>query len=199
MINLLLRARDLKHVAVFSVHEPPHPSAGRVEQAEEMLFIKEGFSWSAAIFPPFWLAARSAWGALVGYFAVAAALIAGLAALNLGENWMCLAIIALNTFVGFEATNLQRWALDKAGWVDHGTVSGRTQEDCERRFFDLWLGSMPASESLVALTITMKRIAFSPSVLRRCPEVPEENLRSDVTTNEASGIRHGQCSPAKIF
>lgn len=144
MISLLLRARDLKHVAVYSIHEPPNSLPDRLDRAEQMLFIKEGFSWGAAVLPPVWLASRSAWGALALYLAVAAGLCGALTALGFGPNWITLALLALNAFVGFEATNLQRWALDRAGWTDHGTVSGRTQEDCERRFFDIWLTGSPA-------------------------------------------------------
>lgn len=163
MISLLLRAKDLKHVSVFSVHEPPTGLSDRLDRAEGMLFIKEGFSWGAAIFSPFWLAAREAWLALAGYFVAVAAILGVMAALSAGEGWTGLAIVALHAFVGLEAANLYRRTLDRSGWIDHGTVSGRTEEDCERRFFDIWLSGVPAVTSTLSPVETGDRTAAEPS------------------------------------
>ena len=49
----------------------------------------------------------------------------------------------LNLLIGFEADALRRWALDRKGWQMLGSVSGRTVDECERRFFDGWLPSQP--------------------------------------------------------
>ena len=49
----------------------------------------------------------------------------------------------LTRLIGLEAGTLRRWSLARRGWTTLGTVSGRTQEDCERRFFDMWLSTQP--------------------------------------------------------
>ena len=39
----------------FTVHEPPSPPPDRLERAESLVFVKDGFSWTAALFGPVWL------------------------------------------------------------------------------------------------------------------------------------------------
>lgn len=45
-------------MVTYTVHEPPHPSADRVDRADELRFIKDGFSWLTALVPPLGLAAK---------------------------------------------------------------------------------------------------------------------------------------------
>jgi hypothetical protein len=108
-----------------------------------LVFVRDGFSWSAALFAPLWMLAHRLWLPLLGYV-VAAALIelvreSGVVA----SGWTTIAAIALNLLVGFEADTLRRWSLGRRGWAMLGSVSGRNREDCERRFFDMWLPSQP--------------------------------------------------------
>ena len=51
----------------FTVHEPPNPPADRVDRAEGLVFIKDGFSWFAALFAPLWLLVHRLWWPLLGY------------------------------------------------------------------------------------------------------------------------------------
>ena len=143
MIALLLRARDAKHVAVFTIHEPPNPPADRVDRAEAMVFVEDGFSWGAALFAPLWLAIQQLWLALGAYVLVACAIIAGLYVTGINEAWIGCAIVALNVWLGFEASEIKRQTLAARGWGDAGTVSGRNLAECERRFFDMWLAGQP--------------------------------------------------------
>jgi len=127
----------------YTVHEPPDPPADRVDRAESLVFIKEGFSWLAALFAPLWLLAHRLWWPLLGY-ALVSGLLQLLAQTNaLEQRWVALGGFALNLLVGFEADALRRWGLERRGWSIVGTVSGRTAPECERRFFDVWLPSQP--------------------------------------------------------
>ena len=143
MISLLEQARDAKHVAVFTIHEPPNPPADRIDRAEALVFLPDGFSYSAALFAPFWLAAHRLWLALAIYVAVAGALAAVLSALGIDSTWVAVAVMALNFWLGFEASEIQRRALSANGWSEAGSVSGRDLAECERRFFDNWLSGQP--------------------------------------------------------
>ena len=58
----------------FTVHEPPNPPADRVDRAEGLVFIKDGFAWFAALFAPLWLLMHRLWWALLGYVVLAAVL-----------------------------------------------------------------------------------------------------------------------------
>lgn len=127
----------------FTVHEPPNPPADRVDRAERLVFVKDGFTWLAALFAPIWLLVHRLWWPLLGYVLLSA----GLQALGyfavLDPRWTGLASLALNLLVGFEADTLRRWGLQRRGWNALGTVMGRTTLESERRFFDAWLPAQP--------------------------------------------------------
>jgi len=129
----------------FTVHEPPHPPADRIERAAGMAFVRDGFSWSAALFTPLWMLVHRLWWPLAAYLGITAAIELAREGLGLHSGWLTLATLALSLLIGLEAGTLRRWSLDRNGWTPLGTVSGRTTEDCERRFFTAWLTHPPAA------------------------------------------------------
>jgi hypothetical protein len=133
----------------FTVHEPPNPPADRIDRAERLVFIKDGFSWAAAVFGPLWMIAHRLWWGFLGLVLITGGLqLAGrLSAVD--QRWLALAMFAVNVLVGLEADTLRRWALERRGWRMVGTVSGRNLEECERRFFDAWLPAQPILTPLV--------------------------------------------------
>lgn len=141
MLRLLLDG--IARVSVFTVHEPPQTGGTRLERAENLLFVGDGFSWRAALFSPFYLLMRGQWLALAAYLAAALVLAVLLKAAGAGSEWFGLIFVMLNVVAGFEASELKRWSLGRAGWQEIATVSGRGREDAERRFFDVWLPSVP--------------------------------------------------------
>lgn len=135
----------LMGVSAFTVHEPPSVAGlSRVERAESMLFVRDGFSWRAALFSPFYLLLRGEWRALAAYIAVATVLIVALSAAGAKSDWIVWMFVLLNMITGFEASELKRWSLDRAGWQEVGSVSGRGREEAERRFFEAWFPTLPA-------------------------------------------------------
>jgi len=127
----------------FTVHEPPNPPADRVDRAESIVFIKEGFSWMAALFAPIWLIVHRLWWPLLAFVVLIGVVQLVKLVTGLDERWAGLAVLALNLLVGFEADTLRRWTLERRGWRTLGSVSGKTTDECERRFFDTWLPSQP--------------------------------------------------------
>ena len=127
----------------YTVHERPDPAADRVDRAEALVFVRDGFSWAAALLAPLWLIAHRLWWPLLGYVVVNAALQLVQLAATFDQRWLGLAAFALNVLVGFEADTLRRWGLERRGWHTVGTVSGKTATECERRFFDAWLPTQP--------------------------------------------------------
>jgi hypothetical protein len=128
----------------YTVHEPPSPPGDRMDRAESLVFVKDGFSWSAALFAPLWLLAHRMWVPLLGYL-VLSVLLEGLRlGTSLDPSWIALARFALHVLIGLEAGTLRRWSLDRRGWRTVGAVSGRTWAECERRFFEAWLPQQPA-------------------------------------------------------
>ena len=125
-------------MAVYTVHEPPNAPASRSEKAEQLLFIKDGFSWWALFVPPLWFLAKGEWRGLLGYLVLAVLL----SIIVDPESHPAAAqafMFALNVIAGFEANNILRWSRGRRGWREIATVSGANRDDCERRFFEAWL------------------------------------------------------------
>ena len=128
---------------VFTVHEPSDPQADRLERAAAFEFIRDGFSFSAAVLAPFWLLSHGAWLPSAAYVVAMSALIAAAVIIPSIAGWAVLVAIALHLWIGFEAASLRRWSLERAGWNLIGTVSGHNTSECERRFYDDWLTGKP--------------------------------------------------------
>lgn len=130
-------------VATYTVHEPPSPNADRVDRADQLQFVKDGFSWITALFPPLGFAMKGLWLPAAAYVAVVSAVVAGLSALGVDDGFTSMLVLAVNVYLGFEVSSVQRFMLDNAGWQTVGSVSGASIEECERRFFESWLPDQP--------------------------------------------------------
>jgi hypothetical protein len=128
---------------VYTVHESKDPPSDRLDRAEALRFVRDGFSWGAAIFAPLWLLLRGFWLALIIYLVLAVGLVIGLQAFGVRDEIQTLIVLALHVLIGFEADTIERWTLKRRGWEMVGTVSGRDVVECERRFFDSWLPDQP--------------------------------------------------------
>ena len=127
----------------YVVYEPPQMAATREERAESLLFVQDGFSWGAALFGPFYFIFRGEWLGLLLY--IVAGLLFGLVSYteDARMTWASLLPMALNIIAGFEANEVKRWSLERAGWRELGTVGGRNCWECERRFLEAWLPNEP--------------------------------------------------------
>lgn len=143
MIGYLVSQRNNARVVTFTVHEPPGHPVDRIERADAMEFVKDGFSFSAALFAPLWLLAQRHWLALGAYVASVAAIAAVVAAFGVSWQWDSLFVAAVHAIVGYEAGELRRQALTAKGWETLGSVTGRNLAECERRFFEGWLPNQP--------------------------------------------------------
>jgi hypothetical protein len=127
----------------FTVHEPPNAPPDRIDRAESLVFVKEGFSWGAALFGPLWLLVHRLWWPLLAYLVIYATAELVRTAGMIDPRWIGLGLLALNVLLAFEADTLRRWALDRRGWRLLGSANGRNRTECERRFFDAWMPQQP--------------------------------------------------------
>lgn len=127
----------------YTVHEPPQMAATREERAESLVLVKDGFSWGALVFGPFYFLFKAEWLGLFVYLAAALALRLLFGMTGAEEHWTSLAAFLLNVVAGFEANEIKRWSLSLRGWREIGAVSGRSYAECERRFLESWLDSEP--------------------------------------------------------
>ena len=141
------RTEEEMRVKSYTVHEPDNPPADVLERANGVVFVKDGFAWLAAAFPPIWCIANSVWLVFLGYLIAVGLISLATAYLPGGAAWGGLAAFAFNLIFAFEANNLKRWTLARKGYRMIGTVSGYNELDCERRFFDGWLDAPDGGRS----------------------------------------------------
>lgn len=135
-------------MVTYNVFEPPNAPANRLESAEQLLFVKDGFSWLAALLPAFWLLWKRMWLELVVFMAGAGLLVWAFTAMGAPNVGNAILLIVQIVF-GFEAGQLHSASLERRGYKYVGTVSGRSSEDSERRFLEVWLPThteIPVSE-----------------------------------------------------
>ncbi len=133
----------MSSVATYTVHEPPSPSPDRVDRAGELVFVKDAFSWVTALLPPLGFALRGLWLPALAYIVLASAVLGGLSLLGVNDSLSSILLMALHIYLGFEAATVERLMLDRAGWRMLGSVSGKSLEECERRFFETWMPDQP--------------------------------------------------------
>ncbi|MGO8779507.1 MAG: DUF2628 domain-containing protein [Rhodomicrobium sp.] len=132
---------------VYTVYEPSHPAQALNARAEEVAFVKEGFTWWGLLFAPFWLLFNALWFEFIAAVLVGSGAAAGLTALGLSDDAGGIAYFLLMLLVGFEGNGLRRWRLERKGYVYLASVAGHSLEECERRFFDAWLPSLSGDRS----------------------------------------------------
>jgi Protein of unknown function (DUF2628) len=137
-------------MTTYMVFEPPADRGDRAARAERIVFVPDRFSWGAFLLAPLWILWRRLWLVFVAYLIVMAAVTVGLrfAGVALGARFLVGALIAL--LVGFEAANLRRSALLRAGWRERGTIVGHDLAAAERRFFDVYVAAEPAHDAAPA-------------------------------------------------
>lgn len=135
---------------VFTVYEPPKASGDLQDRAERLVFIKDSFVWTAAIFPAVWLLLKGLWLEFLLFVGLAAALTWGAETLGAPTAVSAMLLLFVDIVLGYEAGALQGAALERRGWRLAGTVAGRDRIDCERRFLERWISSQPADQSAPA-------------------------------------------------
>lgn len=131
----------------FSVHEAPNPQADRIDRAEALEFVADGFLKKAFVFPPLWLASRGVWWGVLAYAAAAAVISSVAWALTLPTLITLLLFVGLHLIFASESDEMLRSHLAARGWTMVGQVTGTGRLDCERRFYDQWLPSTPMTQA----------------------------------------------------
>ena len=94
----------------------------------EPVLVKEGFSWGALFFGPFWLVAHRAWIAAaitLGAYVLIAAFLTRPAANILSAGLMLI--------LGLTGNDLRRWALQNRGYLLLHVLAARNRDDAFMR------------------------------------------------------------------
>ena len=142
-------------MAIYRVFERPGRSAN------EAVFIREGFSWAAAIFLVFWALWNRMWivaAVLLACFAAVSVLGGYIAA---GDDNLTIINAAIGLILGLEAEHLRGWSLRRAGYRETGLVQGNGIDEAELKFFM----DRPAETVLAGAVAPKLRHAHAPDTL----------------------------------
>ena len=122
----------------YTVYEPDYVKKDFVVRADELVFVKDGFSFWAMFFSVFWMIYHHLWLPLIG-FVVTFGVLKILAYLfGAPAETGGLLFAGLSIAFGFLANDLRRLVLEKEEYNVVGAVVGTSPVDCERRFFQNW-------------------------------------------------------------
>ena len=102
----------------------------------DAVLIPDGFRPWAALFGPFWAASRRLWmealGILAGWLAFEAIMMAS----GMGGSLAALADIGFALVMGYAASPIQQWALERRGYALLDIVVAEDELAAVRRLFD---------------------------------------------------------------
>ncbi|MGI9463025.1 MAG: DUF2628 domain-containing protein [Aestuariivirgaceae bacterium] len=120
---------------IYSVHYRQEAGASLTGLADEVVLVREGFSWPAFFVPFFWLIYKRMWIVLAVYLAIEIALTSLAAIFGLPDGVMFVCSLTLSLIVGFEGNNLHRWTLERNRFRQQAIVAGADLAEAEHRFF----------------------------------------------------------------
>lgn len=123
---------------VYTAHEPVPSAFSPEERAEQVVFVREGFTWLGFLFPLPWLLFNRLWLPTLMALGFMALLALTAKEFSLPQASVGLLGLLLNFIVGFEGNNLKRWKLERRGYAFLATVVGRDFDEVESRFFRAW-------------------------------------------------------------
>ncbi|MBI1868148.1 MAG: DUF2628 domain-containing protein [Methylocystis sp.] len=134
-------------MAVYTVHLPKG-SNGEAASAEQIVFLRDGFSMSAFVFGPLWLAWNRAWLAASLSLLALILLTAAGSRLELPSAAISVAGIAVSLAFALEGSRLVAWTLARRGYVESAVVVGENLDEVEEAFFNSWRAAAPVAPPL---------------------------------------------------
>jgi len=95
-----------------------------IRDGAEPILVREGFSWGALVFGPFWLLAHQAW--VPALFSFAAAI---LFLMLPGTTASVVLLLGLAVFLGLTGHDLCRWSVEQRGFALVYVLAGRTEAE----------------------------------------------------------------------
>lgn len=131
-----------------------HELSGAPADGRGIIFIREGFSWPAAVFTLVWLLAKRLWIAAGFWFALTVAVSLSLAALGASEELVFVVNFVMQGFLAVLAHDVERWSLHRSGYREIGIAAGPDLLSAERDFFRHWTRPIAASVPVAPSPVT---------------------------------------------
>ena len=113
-----------------------HLRHGGLDPDRDLVLVKEGFSWPAAIFSVLWALWNRLWAASALFLGLDVALQAGLAWIEASETVAFVLTLALAVAFGMVGNDLRRAALRRRGFAEVAVAAGADRLEAERRFVE---------------------------------------------------------------
>jgi len=114
----------------FTLHERPGKTGGDAD----LLAVKTGFSWWAAVLPPIWLLWHRLWLGLIAYLLFSTAFGFALELVDMADPAATALGLALSLLIGVSAHDFRRWTLGRHGWRMVGVLRADSAEEAEILF-----------------------------------------------------------------
>jgi len=123
----------------FTVHAPQPGRTNDVSRAaEQFVFVRDGFHFWTFVLAPLWLLVHRLWLALLIYVVGYGALSFAFDFARVSSTTQLIVALLIALLMGFEASSIWRWTLNRRGWTTLGFVVAEDTETAERRFFSEW-------------------------------------------------------------
>ena len=132
----------------YTVHAPSSLTSNAASSPERFMFVRDGFHFWAFALAPLWLLLHRLWLALLIYVVGYGALSFGLAFARVSSSIQLVVALLVALLMGFEASSIWRWTLNRRGWATLGFVVAEDAEMAERRFFAKWQNLSPDAHSV---------------------------------------------------
>jgi Protein of unknown function (DUF2628) len=127
-------------MAWWTAHKRPEKGA------DDVVLLREGFSWWALFFPLPWLVIKGMWIVLLIALGVQFAIWGVAEALHLSDAIRLILSLSINLVLAFEGNRLLRWTYERRGFEELGLVHGDDLDEAEYRFFTE-IGMPPLEET----------------------------------------------------
>ena len=109
----------------YSVHMRSHG----LDQGQDFVLVKEGFSWPAFLFNIFWALWHRLWLAAIALFATPLVIVIVIKVIGLGPAVQIVLSVGWSVIVGMLANDVRRHYLHHDGFVEDGIAAGKAADD----------------------------------------------------------------------
>ncbi|MEN3929640.1 DUF2628 domain-containing protein [Microvirga sp. W0021] len=127
----------------YTVHFPKGCTEPNADALTGAVLIRDGFSWGAFIFGPFWLLWNRLWltGIIMLVVLITVSTLADM--LEFEPITWGIADFLIMLLIGFEANSLKRWTYERRGQPVAGIVTGHDEIEAEAKMIAIGLHKRP--------------------------------------------------------
>lgn len=113
-----------------------HICRGGLDPDRDIVLLKEGFCWSAALFAPLWALWHGLWLSAIVWAAVVGVPAVLAKSLNIETSVIGWLMMGVGVIAGFVGNDLRRADLARRGFAFEDVVSASSRVEAEHRFFE---------------------------------------------------------------